>query len=93
MSNLHSDPGYPTWSQATVANRCPNDPASTSDATGSLDHAGERKRAAGFANANLALTAKTASAHVSHILMKLGVANRAEAAAAAHRIGLTGLSS
>jgi DNA-binding NarL/FixJ family response regulator len=37
----------------------------------------------------LFITSKTASAHVSHILMKLGVANRAGAAAAAHRLGLT----
>jgi DNA-binding CsgD family transcriptional regulator/tetratricopeptide (TPR) repeat protein len=37
----------------------------------------------------LFITSKTASAHVSHILMKLGVANRAAAAAAAHRLGLT----
>jgi|HubBroStandDraft_6_1064221.scaffolds.fasta_scaffold00380_7 DNA-binding CsgD family transcriptional regulator/tetratricopeptide (TPR) repeat protein len=36
----------------------------------------------------LFITAKTASVHVSRILMKLGVANRAEAAAAAHRMGL-----
>lgn len=38
----------------------------------------------------LFITPKTASAHVSHILMKLGVTNRAEAAAVAHRLGLTG---
>jgi DNA-binding CsgD family transcriptional regulator len=38
----------------------------------------------------LFITTKTASAHVSHILMKLGVTNRAEAGAAAHRLGLTG---
>ncbi|MBV8987216.1 MAG: AAA family ATPase [Solirubrobacterales bacterium] len=38
----------------------------------------------------LFITPKTASAHVSHILMKLGVTNRGEAAAAAHRLGLTG---
>ena len=31
---------------------------------------------------------KTASVHVSRILTKLGVTNRAEAAAAAHRMGL-----
>jgi DNA-binding CsgD family transcriptional regulator len=37
----------------------------------------------------LFITSKTASAHVSHILMKLGVPNRAGAAAAAHRLGLT----
>jgi DNA-binding CsgD family transcriptional regulator len=36
----------------------------------------------------LFITTKTASAHVSHILMKLGVTNRAEAAAVAHRAGL-----
>lgn len=37
----------------------------------------------------LFISAKTASVHVSRILMKLGVANRGEAAAAAHRMGLT----
>jgi DNA-binding CsgD family transcriptional regulator len=37
----------------------------------------------------LFITTKTASAHVSHILTKLGVTNRAEAGAAAHRLGLT----
>ncbi len=36
----------------------------------------------------LFITPKTASVHVSRILMKLGVSNRAEAAAAAHRLGL-----
>jgi DNA-binding CsgD family transcriptional regulator len=36
----------------------------------------------------LFITTKTASAHVSHILMKLGVTNRAEAAALAHHTGL-----
>ena len=36
----------------------------------------------------LFITPKTASVHVSRILMKLGIANRAEAAAAAHRMGL-----
>ena len=34
-------------------------------------------------------SAKTASVHVSNILAKLGVPNRAEAAVAAHRLGLT----
>ena len=37
----------------------------------------------------LFITTKTASAHVSHILLKLGVRNRVEAAAAAHRLELT----
>lgn len=36
----------------------------------------------------LFITEKTASVHVSRILTKLGVSNRAEAAAAAHRAGL-----
>jgi DNA-binding CsgD family transcriptional regulator/tetratricopeptide (TPR) repeat protein len=38
----------------------------------------------------LFITDKTASVHVSNILAKLGVANRAEAAATVHRLGLTG---
>ena len=37
----------------------------------------------------LYITDKTASVHVSRILAKLGVANRAEAAAVAHRLRLT----
>jgi DNA-binding NarL/FixJ family response regulator len=36
----------------------------------------------------LFISAKTASAHVSNILAKLGVASRVEAAAVAHRAGL-----
>ena len=36
----------------------------------------------------LFISTKTASAHVSNLLMKLGVANRGEAGAAAHRLGL-----
>jgi hypothetical protein len=42
------------------------------------DHSGE----------TLFITEKTASLHVSHILAKLGVAGRGEAAAVAHRLGL-----
>jgi DNA-binding CsgD family transcriptional regulator/tetratricopeptide (TPR) repeat protein len=38
--------------------------------------------------AALFITTKTASAHVSNILAKLGVANRGEAAAVAHRLGI-----
>jgi len=38
----------------------------------------------------LFISDKTASVHVSNILAKLGVANRAEAAATGHRLGLTG---
>jgi DNA-binding CsgD family transcriptional regulator len=37
----------------------------------------------------LFISAKTASVHVSNILAKLGVANRGEAAAVAHRLHLT----
>ena len=36
----------------------------------------------------LFISDKTSSVHVSNILAKLGVANRAEAAAAVHRLGL-----
>ena len=38
----------------------------------------------------LFISVKTASVHVSNILAKLGVANRGEAAAVAHRLRLTG---
>ena len=38
----------------------------------------------------LFISAKTASVHVSNILAKLGVTNRGEAAAVAHRLRLTG---
>jgi DNA-binding CsgD family transcriptional regulator len=38
----------------------------------------------------LFISAKTASIHVSRILMKLGAANRGEAAAEAHRLGFAG---
>ena len=38
--------------------------------------------------AELFITAKTASVHVSNILAKLGVSSRGEAAAAAHRLRL-----
>jgi DNA-binding CsgD family transcriptional regulator len=38
----------------------------------------------------LFISSKTASVHVSNILAKLGVANRGEAAAVAHRLRLTG---
>ena len=40
--------------------------------------------------AELFISEKTASVHVSNILAKLGVGNRAEAAAVAHRVGLAG---
>ena len=38
----------------------------------------------------LFMSEKTASVHVSRILGKLGVGGRVEAAAVAHRLGLTG---
>jgi DNA-binding NarL/FixJ family response regulator len=37
----------------------------------------------------LFITEKTASLHVSRILAKLGVASRGEAAAVAHRLGMS----
>lgn len=43
--------------------------------------------------AELFIAPKTASVHVSNILSKLGVANRVEAAAAAHQLGLVEVSS
>jgi DNA-binding CsgD family transcriptional regulator/tetratricopeptide (TPR) repeat protein len=45
-------------------------------------------RSNGEIGAALCITTKTASAHVSNILAKLGVAKRGEAAAVAHRLGL-----
>jgi len=48
--------------------------------------------AAGRTNRQVAealfISEKTASIHVSHILAKLGVGGRVEAAAVAHRLGL-----
>jgi hypothetical protein len=38
----------------------------------------------------LVITEKTASVHVLHIVAKLDARNRGEAAAIAHRLGLTG---
>jgi len=49
--------------------------------------------AAGRSNGQIAealfISRKTASVHVSRILAKLGVSSRVEAAAVAHRLGLT----
>jgi DNA-binding NarL/FixJ family response regulator len=39
--------------------------------------------------AELFISPRTAGVHVSHILAKLGLASRGEAAAAAHDLGLT----
>ena len=66
------------------------------DATGLTEREREviRLVAAGQSNQQIAdalfITRKTASVHVSNILGKLGVANRVEAAAVAHRLGLAG---
>jgi DNA-binding NarL/FixJ family response regulator len=50
--------------------------------------------AAGRSNPEIArelyISAKTVSVHVSNILTKLGVGGRVEAAAVAHRLGITG---
>jgi DNA-binding NarL/FixJ family response regulator len=65
-----------------------------SDAIGLTEREREviRLVAAGQSNQQIAealfITRKTASVHVSIILGKLGVANRVEAAAVAHRLGL-----
>jgi DNA-binding NarL/FixJ family response regulator len=50
--------------------------------------AGQTNREIG---STLYMSPKTASAHVSRILSKLGVSGRVEAAAVAHRLGLSGL--
>jgi DNA-binding CsgD family transcriptional regulator/tetratricopeptide (TPR) repeat protein len=51
--------------------------------------------AEGLTNAQIAerlyMSPKTASVHVSHVIAKLGVANRTQAAAVAHRKGLLGM--
>jgi DNA-binding CsgD family transcriptional regulator len=46
-------------------------------------------RSNGEIGSALFISTKTASVHVSNILAKLGVSGRGEAAAVAHRIGLT----
>jgi DNA-binding NarL/FixJ family response regulator len=50
--------------------------------------------AAGLSNGEIAarlfITRKTAAVHVTHILDKLGVSNRVEAAVVAERAGLRG---
>ena len=50
--------------------------------------------AAGRSNRQIAeelyISPKTASVHVSNILSKLGVSSRGEAAAVAHRLGVSG---
>ncbi len=46
-------------------------------------------RTNGEIGGQLFISAKTASVHVSNILRKLGVTNRVEAAAVAHRLGIT----
>jgi DNA-binding CsgD family transcriptional regulator len=47
-------------------------------------------RSNGEIGSALFISTKTASVHVSNILAKLGVSGRGEAAAVAHRVGLTG---
>ena len=76
-------------------------PAPRADARAALQHFDLTPRerdvlpllAAGYTNREIALelfiSDKTASVHVSRILTKLGVRNRAQAAATAHRLGLT----
>ena len=50
---------------------------------------GGRGRSNGEIGNALFISTKTASVHVSNILAKLGVSGRGEAAALAHRVGLT----
>ena len=57
---------------------------------GSARTCADRRLSRGYTNreiaATLVISIKTASVHVSHILGKLGAANRLEAAAIAHRV-------
>jgi DNA-binding CsgD family transcriptional regulator len=70
----------------------PEPPSSTSSALTHREHEVLALIADGRTNAEIAATLvisqKTASVHVSHIIAKLGVGNRTEAAAYAHRQGL-----
>jgi ATP/maltotriose-dependent transcriptional regulator MalT len=73
---------------AASATDAPSDPISLTEREREVI----RLVAAGQSNQQIAdalfITRKTASVHVSNILGKLGVANRVEAAAVAHRLGL-----
>ena len=80
---------------ATVVEPAESEPASPADSLGLtprelevllLVAAGRTNREIG---AELFMSEKTASVHVSRILAKLGVGGRVEAAAVAHRLGLT----
>jgi DNA-binding CsgD family transcriptional regulator len=76
-----------------AADAGPQDPLATLELT-PREREVLRLVAAGWGNAriaeHLAISAKTASVHVSNILGKLGVGNRVEAAALAHRLGVVG---
>ena len=75
-------------SAAAAAADAPRDPSGLTEREREVI----RLVAAGRSNQQIAdalfITRKTASVHVSNILGKLGVANRVEAAAVAHRLGL-----
>ena len=86
----------------TLGMRVPSPTASTSASPTTRDPSGLTDRelevlklvSAGFTNPQIAtslyISRKTAEHHVSNILMKLGLATRSEAAAAAVRLGLAG---
>jgi ATP/maltotriose-dependent transcriptional regulator MalT len=68
--------------------------AALAEARALAEGLGARLLADGRTNRQIAealfISVKTASVHVSNILAKLGVTNRGEAAAVAHRLRLTG---
>jgi DNA-binding NarL/FixJ family response regulator len=83
---------------AVAARGAPSRPGRRStDRPGGRPHQRERQvltlLANGLSNRRIAqdlfISEKTVSVHISHILAKLGVTNRTEAAAAARRINIT----
>ncbi|WP_199835151.1 helix-turn-helix domain-containing protein, partial [Streptomyces scabiei] len=81
-----------TLSRAPEPALAPADPVAALGLTG-REHDVLRLVAVGRTNRQIAeelfISPKTASVHVSNILAKLGVSGRGEAAAVAHRVGLS----
>ncbi|HET9079807.1 MAG TPA: AAA family ATPase [Trebonia sp.] len=95
-ARLSLDEGAAAQEKEAAASRAAAGPADELGRLGLTDREREvlLQLAAGRSNAQIAralfISPKTAGVHVSNILAKLGVAGRVEAAAVAHRLGLTG---